>query len=218
MLAIQDQLIRTKNYRKFILKEDVTDKCRMCGSNSETIQHITGGCKCLAPRDYKDRHDAVAKIIHQKLAIKAGLIQETTPYFKYTPEKVSENTTHKMYWDRGILTDRTVPHNRPDITLVCKESKTAYLIEIAVPNSNNVLETQTHKITKYQDLKNEVKEMWDMNRVEVIPIIISTTGLVPHSLAKNLERIGIEAVSTIEIQAAVIHNTCRTVKKLLDAE
>ena len=40
-IAIQDQVIHTRNYGKYILKENiVNDKCRKCNRQSETIQHI----------------------------------------------------------------------------------------------------------------------------------------------------------------------------------
>ncbi|KAL1454593.1 hypothetical protein WDU94_010813 [Cyamophila willieti] len=38
--AIQDKVVRTKNYEKFILKKDVVDKCRKCQQPGETIEHI----------------------------------------------------------------------------------------------------------------------------------------------------------------------------------
>jgi hypothetical protein len=34
----------------------------------ETIHHVITGCPVLAPTDYKNRHDQVAKIIHIELA------------------------------------------------------------------------------------------------------------------------------------------------------
>ncbi|XP_050550436.1 uncharacterized protein LOC118279092 [Spodoptera frugiperda] len=119
IIAIQDQIINTKNYRKFIIKDPTitNDKCRKCHTQPETIQHITGACTTLTQTDYTHRHNQLANIIHQNLAIKHKLIPDTnTPYYKYTPQNVLENTTHKLYYDRAILTDRTVHYNRPDIT------------------------------------------------------------------------------------------------------
>ncbi|XP_028163341.1 uncharacterized protein LOC114354934, partial [Ostrinia furnacalis] len=43
MIAIQDQVIDTKNYQKYIMKKpNITDTCRRCHSSPEHIQHITG--------------------------------------------------------------------------------------------------------------------------------------------------------------------------------
>jgi len=48
LTAVQDQVILTINYKKYILKQPDTDKlCRRCGKESETIQHITAACEQL---------------------------------------------------------------------------------------------------------------------------------------------------------------------------
>ena len=110
MMAIQDQVIHTKNYQKHILRDPSIqlDLCRRCHSKPETIQHITAACPLLSQSDYKNRHDQVGKIIHQKLACKYHLKQTKVPYYKYTPDVVAENASCRLYWDRSIITDKTM--------------------------------------------------------------------------------------------------------------
>ena len=44
--AIQNQIMLTRNYKKYILKQpDTKELCRRCGKESETIQHITAACE-----------------------------------------------------------------------------------------------------------------------------------------------------------------------------
>jgi len=74
-------------------------------------------------------------IIHQKLAEAFELIEDKTPYYKHTPAKVLENENLKLYWNRSILTDKTISFNRPDITFMAKKTKNTFLIDIAVPNT-----------------------------------------------------------------------------------
>ncbi|CAH2230573.1 jg25031 [Pararge aegeria aegeria] len=89
MLTIQDQVIDTKNYQKFIIRRpNISDTCRHCHSSPETIQHITGACKSIAQTDYKHRHDQVPAIIHQNLAFQYKLISEKVPCYKYQPQSV----------------------------------------------------------------------------------------------------------------------------------
>jgi hypothetical protein len=92
--------------------------CRRCGKESVTIQHITAACEQLAPTEFVKRHDGVAKVIHQKLAEAAELIEDKSPYYKYTPASVLQNDNFKLYRNRSIITDKTVPSNRPDITFM----------------------------------------------------------------------------------------------------
>jgi hypothetical protein len=81
LTEIQDQVILRRNYRKYILKQPNTDVlCRRCGKESETIHHITAACEQLAPTEYVKRHDGLVKIIHQKLAEAAELIEDKSPY------------------------------------------------------------------------------------------------------------------------------------------
>ncbi|XP_050549514.1 uncharacterized protein LOC126910674 [Spodoptera frugiperda] len=124
MIAIQDQVIDTANYQKYIIRRpNYNDSCRRCHGASETIQHITGACRAIAQTDYKHRHDQVAAIIHQSLAIQTKLVSDKVPYYKYKPQAVLENEHFKLYWDRTIITDKTIYNNRPDITMLDKQKK-----------------------------------------------------------------------------------------------
>ena len=88
IIIIQDQVTLTSNYKKHILKQPNTDElCRRCGKESETIQHITAACEQLAPTEYVKRHDGEAKVIHQKLAEAAELIEDKSPYYRVAHEK-----------------------------------------------------------------------------------------------------------------------------------
>ena len=96
------------------MKQPNTDElCRRCGKESETIQHLTAACEQLAPTEYVKRHDGVATVIHQKLAEAAEFIEERSPYCKYTPANVLENDNFQLYWNRSIITHKTLPSNRP---------------------------------------------------------------------------------------------------------
>jgi len=121
LTAIQDQVILTRKYKKYILKQpNIDELCRRCGKESETIHHITAACEQLAPTEYLKRHDGLAIVIHQKLAEAAELTEDKSPYYKYTRQKsilqvhkytpatVLENDDFKLYWNRSTLTDETI--------------------------------------------------------------------------------------------------------------
>ena len=221
IIAIQDQIINTKNFRKYIIKDPtvINDKCRRCHTQSETIQHITGACANLTQTDYTHRHNQLVNIIHQSLANKHNLIQDTNiPYYKYTPKTILENTSHKIYYDRAILTDKTIPYNRPDITLQDKTNKIVYLIDVAVPNTHNIQKTIVEKINKYADLKEEITRIWKQDKVYVVPIVISTTGVIPKTIHHYLKIINLQDNIIHTLQKAAILNTCRIVRKFLQIE
>jgi hypothetical protein len=73
-----------------------------------------------------------AKIIHMNLAVKFNLLKNTQPHYSYTPESCLENDNYKLYFDRTVLTDIHIKHNRPDIIILNKQQKQAYLLDIAI--------------------------------------------------------------------------------------
>jgi hypothetical protein len=46
-------------------------------------------------------------------------------------------------------------------------------------------------INKYQELTNEICTMWKRNAAQVIPIAISSTGVIPKSLSQSLKRLNL---------------------------
>jgi len=100
------------------------------------------------------------------------LIDDKSPCYKYTPANVMENENFKLCWNRSILTDKTVPFNRPDITFMNKKTKNTFLIDTAVPNTNNLAKAITDKQNKYQELANEICAMWKQKAAQVIRIVI----------------------------------------------
>jgi hypothetical protein len=76
--------------------------------------------KNAAQSEYKKRHDIFAKIIHMNLAVKFNLLKDTQPHYIYKPESCLENDNYRLYFDRTVLTDIHIKHNRPDIIILNK--------------------------------------------------------------------------------------------------
>lgn len=215
--AIQDKVIRTKNYEKHILKINVNDVCRKCGLAGENIEHVTGGCPALANTDYLSRHNQVAKIVHRHLALKYKLVSKTDPYYKYLPPAVLESGECTLYWDRPVITDKTVDHNRPDILLINKKEKKAIIVDIAVPLTQNVRKAEQEKLIKYQNLAFEIKRIWKLGEVQIIPIVISVEGVITTRLKPFSDQLGLPKGLLTLSQKAVILQTCHLVRKFLSA-
>ena len=73
-------------------------------------------------------------------------------------------TYDKMIQSSVDIANKTL---HPDIVLQHKKEKTALLIEVSVPNDFGLNATEIQKITKYQDLKNEIKRMWTLKKAEI---------------------------------------------------
>ena len=216
-MAIQDQIIATRAYRRHVLKENsVLDKCRLCKKTNESIQHITSGCEMLVGSDYLHRHNNVAKIYHKEVAFVEGmLLCNEEPYYKYKPLKLLEVNGKKLYWDEAVITDHAIPHNRPDILLLDLKMRTATIIDIAVPSDTNVGWTCSEKIRKYQELAQELKTLYSLVSVRIIPIIISTNGLIPKVTIEGTTFLGLQEAVIKKAQQSVLLDNCRIVRKFL---
>ncbi|GLH10745.1 Protein will die slowly [Gryllus bimaculatus] len=68
--------------------------------------------------------------------MKLGMLRNNPPaYYKYA---VLETNTHVLYWDRPVMADKTVDHNRPDILIKDQEKQTASIINVAIPLTHNL--------------------------------------------------------------------------------
>ena len=64
LCAAQEQVLRT-NYLKFHIDKTANSSlCRICGNKGETVPHIICECEKLAQKEYKKRHDNVARRLH----------------------------------------------------------------------------------------------------------------------------------------------------------
>lgn len=70
------------------------------------------------------------------------------------------------------------------------------------------------KINKYQDLKLELKKIWKMKDVEVVPIVIGALGAIPKGLRANLERIGVHLPTSL-LQKSVLLSTAHILRRVL---
>jgi hypothetical protein len=143
------------------------------------------------------------------------LIDDKSPCYKYTPANVMENENFKLCWNLSILTDKTVPFNRPDTTFMNKKTKNTFLIDIAAPNTHNLAKTITDKQNKYQELANQMCAMWKQKAAQVIQIVISSTGVIPKSLSQRLTRLNLHPNTYIQLQKSVIFGTCSIVRNIL---
>ena len=122
--------------------------CRMCGEKGETVSHIICECSKLAQKEYKRRHNNVARIVHREICKKYDL-PRAEQWYNHKPEGVTENESVKVLWDFNVNTDNEIEHRRPDIVVELKSEKECLIIDIAVPGDTRIKEKVQEKIEKY---------------------------------------------------------------------
>ena len=102
----------------FDLREGI---CRLCGQKGETINHTISECMFLAQKEYKWRHDHIARLVHWKLCCKYDL-SRSEKWYDHQPDGVVENERYKMLWEMNIQCDHVIEARRPHIVVVDKEN------------------------------------------------------------------------------------------------
>jgi len=130
----------------------------------------------------------------------------------------------EKYQEEMPVTETSISYNnnnnnnnlRPDITFMNKKTKNTFLIDIAVPNTHNLTKTITDKQNKYQELAKEICAMWKQKAAQVIPIVISSTVVIPKSLSQSLTRLNLHPNTYMQLQKSVILGTCSIVRNFLN--
>ncbi|KAI8431314.1 hypothetical protein MSG28_015859 [Choristoneura fumiferana] len=154
-----DDDINAKGYLDLRITGAVTsvkDQTTLCGScyafavasAVESAAYIRNGFQHLeelseqAIIDCTWGHNLVARIIHQQLALRYGLVDSEVPYYRYVPAPVLENGRATLYWDRSVITDRTIVANKPDIVLTDRSNRQAVLVDITIPHDENLVKAR----------------------------------------------------------------------------
>ena len=66
---------------------------------------------------------------------------------------------------------------------------------------------------KYQDLRTELRRLWD-KPVEIFPIIIGALDTIPKSLRRNLEELGADVAPGL-LQKSVVLETAHITRQVL---
>ena len=213
--AAQDQCLRTRNYSKHVLHENIDDKCRLCHHSSETLDHLLSSCEVLAKSEYINRHNTVAKYIHWNIC-RASNFECSSVWWNHQPSSVLDSERCMILWDKAILTDLTVAANRPDIVFNDKLNNHTLLIDVSCPCDSNVALKHTEKVTKYQLLKDEVHRMWGTS-VSILPVVVGALGIVKEGQTDIVKRIPGNC-SIFEIQKSVLLGSMAILRKTLNID
>eukprot|EP00794_Sanderia_malayensis_P002808 gene2808-biopygen2319 len=114
----------------------------------------------------------------------------------------------------NIQCDHLIEARRPDIVVVIKGERKCIIIDIAVPGDSRISEKGNEKVEKYQDLKREIKKMWNTRSAIVVPVIVGALGSIAKNLDEWLEKLDI-TVDTALLQKTILLGKPRILRKVL---
>jgi len=167
----------------------------------------------LAATLYKKRHDALGRRLHWYLCSQFGF-SVVKEWWKHNPSSVVESDRVKVLWDFSIITDRTIHANRPDLIVVLKEERHAYLIDFSCPFDNNVKNKEIEKVEKYQDLLLEIQRLWNV-KAEIVPIVIGALGALSPKFKDWLQKLNIKLYPSV-LQKSVLLETAGLLRRTLN--
>ena len=148
------------------------------------------------------------------LCEKYGL-NKTEKWYEHCPEGVVEDENSKLLWDINIQCDNVIEARRPDLIIVEKKTKDAIIIDVAVPGDCRIHEKENEKVEKYQDLKREIKRLWSLRTVKVVPVVVGALACVSKIFNRWMEMLGLE-VDVGTVQKTALLGTARIIRKVFD--
>lgn len=215
LAASQEGLLMTK-----LLKYHTTPgadttcrmKCHLLNGSSyttpqkEMVHHITSLCEYWRPGLMLQRHNNVAKVLHQFLCRKTNLTC-TKPG---TIDPVLESERATLYWDHAVITEHQLIHNRPDIVFIDKMKRKIFIIEVRVSWPTSIIKAERSKYIKYavnsclptadpdpdevthagENLQQQLTHIHRMP-AKTIPVVIGVHGEISKNTYTNLAQLGI---------------------------
>ena len=179
----------------------------------ESVQHITSGCEKLAQKEYKRRHDNVAKKVHWDICKNKGL-EHSEKCYEHASEGAVENEEIKVLWDINIQRDNLIEAKRPELIVIDKKEQKGIIIDIAVPADVRVEEKEKEKVEKYQDLKREIRRLWKFRNVEIAPVVIGALGSVSTEFDRWMGKLTITCNVGV-MQKTALLGTAKILRKVL---
>ena len=214
ILAAQDQGLMTNGFKKMAgLSQN--DQCRFCHAAVESTNHLISACQImLADGHYTARHNKVCRYLHWAICNHYKI--ETKPVWLHEPQPTTATEEVSIFYDKPIVLGRYVEGGaiKPDIVVWDKTKKEAKIIEVSVPNDFGLNRAEREKMNKYQDLKNDLRQTWELNEIDIITVIVGATGVVKTNLKSHLALIpGNPSIE--EVQMCAVTSTVSIIKRAL---
>ena len=165
---------------------------------------------------YKMRHDAVARSVHQQILRAYGADYDRRHWWKNTPPRaVILPNGGFLRWDPKLRTTSRLEHDHPDL-LLKTPSGNLYIIEFTVCTDQVVATRHNEKMVQYQPLANDLA-MTHRSRPRVIFFAIGPLGIVPAAILESMRILALEGItiSLTTLQRIAAIGSVRIAKEVL---
>ena len=99
--------------------------------------------------------------------------------------------------------DREIKARKLGIVVVNKNERSCATIDIAISGDIRISRKEKEKIERYQELKKEIKRIWNIRTIKVIPVIVGAIRCTLKKLKNCIEEMGV-VISTALLETARI--------------
>ncbi|BFU22483.1 hypothetical protein, conserved [Entamoeba histolytica] len=86
------------------------------------------------------------------------------------------------------------------------KEKKGYIIDVAICQDNNLELNYIHKINKYKELQEKIRNNRELICVEIIPVILSINGLIHKESARRLKTLKLQLDFAKILRTIIIKN------------
>ena len=133
-------------------------------------------------------------------------LERKEKWYEHCPEGAVKDDNVKLIWDINIQCDNVIEARRPDLILVDKKAKSYVIIGVAIPGDCRIHEKEIEKIAKYQKLKRELKRLWSLKKVEVVPVVVGALGCISKGFSGWMDTLDIK-LNVRMVQKSVLLGT-----------
>ena len=105
-------------------------------------------------------------MVHWKTCGKFNL-EKSEKWYLPNPQTVTENVKPQT-----------------NIVIVNKMEKTAMIIDVAIPEDKRLIDKEKEDIEKHHNLKREIQRLWNLKKIDVIPVVLGALGRVTENFEK----------------------------------
>ena len=85
---------------------------------------------------------------------------------------------------------------------------------MVVPGDKRIELKEQEKIDNYTKLRQEVKKIWNLSEVVVVPVVTGALGVTSKRLKDSLEKLNISSIKLL--QKAALLGTAKIVRQVLE--
>ena len=93
--------------------------------------------------------------------------------------------------------------------------KTAIMIDVAIAVGKRIIDKKKQKIENYQNLKREIQRLWNLQKIDVVPVVLGALGSVKKNIEKYVDKRGIK-IDLHTVQKTTLLETARILRKVLE--